>query len=125
MNLITFGLIILKIMLQSQSTKKPQLKSFFGEKAAAVKKIETKANITTNEVVKKRVAKNQMKTKKASIKVASTSASDQEVGECANLKKEVPQGEGKERGAKLEESLQTDGVNEENIQSKEEPVVTP
>jgi hypothetical protein len=41
------------------------------------------------------------------------------------LKKEVPQGEGKERGAKLEESLQTDGVNEENIQSKEEPVVTP
>jgi hypothetical protein len=48
------------------------------------------------------------------------------VGECANLKKEVPQGEGKERGgAKLEESLQTDGVNEENNQSKEEPVVTP
>jgi hypothetical protein len=58
MNLITYGLIILKIMLQSQSTKKSQLKSFFGDKAAAVKKIETKANITTNEVVKKRVAKN-------------------------------------------------------------------
>jgi hypothetical protein len=35
------------------------LKSFFGDKAGAVKKIEAKStSITTNEIVKKRTAKN-------------------------------------------------------------------
>ena len=45
-------------MLQQVSTKKVQLKSFFGDKGGAVKKIKAKTNIEVKEVVKKRAAKN-------------------------------------------------------------------